>query len=262
MQAFQITEKTYLSVSQVTPDKEIHGDERVQRVSLRLAWTTSSEALDQLHAGLRDMLFFDPPEVAAQLQLDGMPPVKKHLRCPIVKMPLAIKREHSGYTLTIDHGISDESALQLYDCTVGKFTVEAHEGGTVEIAWSVGSNKEITPELLGALCALKGDSISAVLISPKPGEVIEGTTEAFRRDHPGADDVRPEDLFSDRPGAQDQHAGDFGTAAGGDDDAGHGDGAGQDDAAAFEAGVAASLADAGLSPKAAPRGRRPAGGVH
>ena len=41
----------------------------------------------------------------------------------------------------------------------------------------------------------------------------------------------------------------------------HDQATGTDDAAAFEAGVAASMAEAGLKPKVEPRGRRPSLGV-
>lgn len=74
MNAFDLLDRTRPQILKVTPRKEIHGDDHVQAISLRLSWTTSNDALDKLHPQLRDMLFFDPPEVVAQLQIEGMPP--------------------------------------------------------------------------------------------------------------------------------------------------------------------------------------------
>lgn len=261
---FELTDTTSLKVAKVTPRKEIHGDDNIQAISLRLSLTAENRLLDRLHPELLDMLFYDPPEVAAQLALDGVPPVKKHRRCVAVVQPLKLDREHSGYTVTIAHGIDDESALELYGCTVNKFAVEAMEGGTVEVSWNVSSNRSITPELVGLLCAKEGEWVDARMVAPvfEEGQTIDGTTEGYERDR-GIGGQDAGDLFSEQHGgegqepADQQHAGDFGQ----DDDGDDAQATGTGDAAAFEAGVAASMAEAGLKPKAEPRGRRPSLGV-
>lgn len=261
---FDLQAGTRLVITKTTPRKEIHGDEHMQAISLRLAWTTSNDALSKLHPNLRDMLFYDPPEVVAQREIEGLDPVKKHRRCPAVSMPLKLEAEFTGCTLTIDHGIDDSSALELYACALSKFTVEALEGGSVTIAWSAASNKEITPELVGALCALEGDEVAVQLLPPASADgTIDGSVGAFKRDHPQAGEGHDAgDLFSQQHGgASDQHAGDFGAPsddesdlageverggenwpeqdAGADSEGGETDGAG--DAAEFEAGAAAAI---------------------
>lgn len=235
MKTFDLPKQARLSLKKVTPRKENHGADLVQAISLRLEWAPmeAGAALDMLAPGLLDMLFWTPPEVATQLELEGMPMVKKHRRVSAVAMPLKVDMEFSGYTLTIDHGIDESSALQLYSCDLGKFTVDAKDGGFTTIGFSVASNKQMTPELVGQLCALEGGEVIATLEAPliPMDQPIDGTADAFRADHPDATDM---------------------FAAGADDDgeAGGHDDEGAREQAELEAGMRDSLAAAGVTPKA------------
>ncbi len=271
MKTFDLPAGARLKLLKTTPNKEHHGDALVQAISLRLAWETTNENLALLHPQLKDMLFWRPPQMEAQQTVEGIPETTPFLRVPAVALPLKLDVSFTGYTFTIEHGIDDSSALELYVCTLQKFTVDAKEGGTVTIVWSLGSNKQITRELVGELCELEGSEIVATQTPPTidSGDVIDGSTEAFKADHPEAGD-----LFD---GASDQHAGDFGAAddaapgTGSSDDAPFGEpqrgddwpfptgdgadagaAAAADDAAEFEAGAKALLEKAGV----APRGRR------
>ncbi len=194
MKTFDLPEGSRLKVTKVTPRKEKHGKELVQAVSLRLEWwPTDNSALNLLHPGLQDMLFWTPPEVESQCALEGIPPVKKHRRVPTAGLPLKIEASFTGYTLTIEHGIDETSALELYGCTLDKFDADAKEGGSSCIRWSLGSNKTVTPELVGELCALEGLDVIATLTPPAepalPAEAIDGSVEAFHADHPDAGDM-------------------------------------------------------------------------
>jgi hypothetical protein len=193
MKTFNLPQSANLSLKKVTPRKENHGQDLVQAISIRFEWAPieSGPALDMLAPGLLDMLFWTPPEVASQLELEGMPMVKKHRRVSAVAMPIKIDMEFSGYTLTIDHGIDETSALQLYSCELGKFTVDAKDGGFTVIGFSVASNKQMTPELVGQLCALEGESVTATLEAPliPMDQPIDGTTEAFNEDFKDATDM-------------------------------------------------------------------------
>jgi hypothetical protein len=207
MKTFALPESSRLKIIKTTPHKESHGDKLVQAVSLRLRWETTNVSLPLLHPELKAMLYWRPPQVDAQEELPDLPEVTPCLRVPVAVMPIKIAAEWSGYTLNIEHGIDDDSALELYVCGLSKFQVEGKEGGTVLIDWSLSSNKQITPELIGALCGLEGTEIVATLTPPAiaAGPVIDGTQEAFDADHPDAGKDAGE-LFAE------QHAGDFGTA--------------------------------------------------
>ena len=189
MKTFALPATSALKLIKTTPHKEHHGDALVQAVSLRLRWETTNENLALLHPGLKDALYWRPPELEAQEELPDIPQATPCLRVATIGMPLAIGGEFSGYTMTIEHGINDDSDLELYVCNLTKFKVEAKEGGTVLIDWSMSSNKDITPELVGELCGMEGTEIVATLKPPAiaDGPVIDGTTEAFERDHPGGE---------------------------------------------------------------------------
>ena len=190
MKTFDIPADSRLKVVKTTPHKEMHGTTAVQAISLRLEWwPTDNAALNQLADGLQDVLFWVPPEAVPQEMLDGIPPAKKWRRCPDLAMPVKVpKLEFSGYTLRIAHGIDDSTALELYSCTLSKFEAEAKEGGTSPIRFSLNSNRQITPEMVGALCALEGQEIVVEeLAPPDTSEAIDGTQAAFDADHPDAD---------------------------------------------------------------------------
>ena len=291
MKTFALPAASRLKLTKTTPRKETHGDTLQQAISLRLRWETTNEHLGLLHPNLKDMLYWRPPALEAQQTADGIPETTPCLRVPTAGMPVKLDASFTGYTLKIDHGIDDSSALELYVCGLDKFAVDAKEGGTVLIDWSVASNKEITPELVGVLCSLEGNEVVATLTPPTvaAGDAIDGSVEAFKKDHPGAradgdDDTDPLDLFADAA-QRDQHAGDFGQADGEDadrgddeggpvtsDEAGGGqpdDGASDSeggetdsggDAAAFEAGLQRELDAAGVKPKGR-RGRRATAGA-
>lgn len=200
MKAFELPAGTRLKLTKTTPRKEIHGEDHVQAISLRLRWETTNDSLAKLHPNLKAMLFFRSEPEEAQSQIDGVPEIIPNLRCPVVALPLKVEGEFSGYQLTIEHGIDDSTVLQLYLCEMSKYQVDAKEGGTAIIEWSLASNKEVTPELVGALCALEGEEITCELVAPEaPAQVIDGTQAAFDADHPGA--AGP--LFDDDAQAQD-----------------------------------------------------------
>jgi hypothetical protein len=204
MKTFDLPAGSRLKVVKATNRKEHHGPDKIQAVSLKLEWRPmDNAALNMVVAGLQDALLWIPPEAAAQDSLDGVEPVKKHRRCPDLGMPLKCPAaEFTGYTLRIEHGIDETTALELYSCKLSKFEAEVQEGGAAVIRFSVGSNREITPELLGALCNLEETEIIVIEMTPPAddSDVIDGSVEAFEADHPDATD-----LFAEAHGdAQDE----------------------------------------------------------
>lgn len=201
MKKFELSNGTRIHVTKATPRKECHGEDLVQAISLRLSWTTTNDSLEKLHPNLKAMLFWKTPSEEAQERLEGVPEITPNLRVPTVSTPLAISAEYSGYQLTIDHGIDESSALQLYQCEMDKFKVDPKEGGSVTISWSLSSNKSVTPELVGALCGLEGEEVTVELVAPEvtQDDVIDGTQDAFDADHPGNDGP----LFDDDAPAMD-----------------------------------------------------------
>ena len=252
MKTFNLPAQCRVKLTKATPRKETHGKDLVQAISLRLEWwPTDNAAVNLLHEGLQDALWWTPPEAAAQAELDNVPAVKKHRRVPTMAMPIKVELSLSGYTLTIDHGIDDSTALELYAATLDKFEVEAKQGGSVVIRWSLASNKAITPQLVGALCGLEGCEVVATLMPPKPDAVIDGTGAEFKKDHPDVGDL----FAAEHGGASDGTPGPDDDTPPENDGSGHPDGAAEQ--AALEAGMRDSIAKAGVRS----RGRK-AAGVH
>lgn len=262
MKSFELPAGTRLSLIKATPRKEHHGEELVQAISLRLRWETINDSLHKLDPGLKDMLFHRAAPEEAQQQIDGVPEIVPNLRCAAVAMPLKIAATFAGYTLTIEHGLDESSALELYGCNLDKFQVDGKEGGSVSIDWTLSSNKQITRELVGELCDLEGGELIAQLDAPKvQPDAIDASSSGDWATQ-GANDASGLPLFDDEEARADAATEAFLGVSGGDtyevedmdaepalkDDEGDGD-----DAAAFEAGAAAAIADAGVSP--ARRGR-------
>ncbi len=187
MKTFDVPSSTHLKIVKATPHKETHGKALVQAISLRLEWRPmDNAALNMIAEGLQDSLLWIPPEQAAQDNVDGVNPVKKWRRCPGMKMPVGIPTaSFTGYGLVIEHGIDEKTELELYKCNLDKFEAEVDGNGFAVIRWSLNSNKEITPELVDALCGLEGLSIVVKeLTLPSTEETIDGSVEAFEKDHP------------------------------------------------------------------------------
>lgn len=277
---FQLTTPTAALLNSVTPRKEIHGDEPVSAISLGLSITGANTLLDHLDGGkLRNALYMAVPD---QEPLPGVEPSTPLLRARgIEEVKCAGTLE--GWTLTVENGIDDTSAIVLGGAKIDKFRVKPVEGGSVTLLFRVGTS-DISEDEAGALFGRLGQEIMIRITAPVIADrlpdnaTIDGTTG-----HPGlaasqaAEAERQAgDLFAETYGdgeASDQHAGDFGQAD--DDSAGPGTGSSDDagdgaadseggetdaagDVAEFEAGAKAALAKAGVAPR---RSRKTRAGV-
>lgn len=159
---------------------EKHGEEWIPAVSFGFKVTGANTLLDLLSPTLRTTLY---AAVEGQEQLPGVEPTTPLLRSKDIEtIPLDIKYE--GWTVTVEHGIDDSSAIVLGDSTVKVQSVKVYEGGTVDIIGSVGSS-DINPQEAGLLWSKQKTSISLILKAPEPvADAIDGTVDAFNADHP------------------------------------------------------------------------------
>lgn len=242
---FEILTPTDATLSSVTPRTEKHGDDDVFAISLGLKVTGPNTLLDLLAPGLRDALY---KAAEGQEDLPGVEPATPLLRCKLIET-LALGACFEGWTLAVDHGIDEADPIKLGGSKVDKFRVTPREGGSVDIAFRVGSN-DIDATEAGLLCSHLGQGISFTLTAPaiKKGEVIDGTVG-----HPGAAAAVHASLLEDEAGQTPEGAlaesvgGDPGESdpdeSSDDDGSAHPD-AGKGDAAAFEAGAAQAIAKA------------------
>ena len=244
---FEILTTTDATLSSVTPRTEKHGDDDVFAISLGLKVTGPNTLLDLLAPGLRDALY---KAAEGQEDLPGVEPATPLLRCKLIET-LALGACFEGWTLAVDHGIDEADPIKLGGSKVDKFRVTPREGGSVDIAFRVGSN-DIDATEAGLLCSHLGQGISFTLTAPaiKKGEVIDGTVG-----HPGAAAAGQASLLDDQAQTPEGAlAASLGADPGeGDpdefsDDEGSSTDAGAAEQAELEAGMRESIAAAKVTP--------------
>lgn len=238
---FQLSEFTEAHVASVTNRQETHGDEKVPAVSIGLDLTCANTILDQIDQALRHSLY---KAVESQEQLPGIEPATPVLRCNSIEK-VTLPTSHEGWTLSVDDGIDDTVPMVFGAVKIDKFVVEPKQGGSISLRFRCGTS-DIDADRLGKLGMHNGQSIWIKLTAPAKdtGPVIDGSNEAFEADHPDATDLfaagdeQPDDNFA-RTESEVEH-----------------DDGQPDEAAEFEAGAAAAIAAAGVTPKGARRPRR------
>lgn len=177
-----------------------------------------------------------------------------------------------GWAVIVARGISDDSGLQMGSVKLDDFRFSFFDGGHMDVDMRC-STADVDEAGAGMLWGRQKRKVFVMITPPeaptaKPA--IDGSVEAFKKDHPEfKDGADPDagDLFTEQhggeavtgeDGASDQHAGDFGQA----DDDSAGPGAGSSDDAPFgepqrgddwpfpqgegaDAGADAAAADAG-----------------
>lgn len=201
---FQLTEMTEAMLASVTNRTETHGDERKPAVSLGFELTLPNTVLDSIDPTLREALYKAKPD--AEPELPGMVQTTPILRCNSIDR-VTLPTNYTGWTLAVDDGIDETQPMVFGGCKVDKFAVEAKQGGTVVLRLRVGTS-DIDAERLGKLGMHNGQPVWVTITKPAAApDAIDGSTEAFERDHPGASSA------DDGPGLFDESAADAATEA-------------------------------------------------
>lgn len=183
---FQIDTFTEARLATFTKREETHGDDKKPAFTIGLRMDVPNTMLDVIDPKIRHALYM---AVEGQDQLPGVEPATPVLRCnSFEKIPLTTS--HEGWTLEVDDGIDETTPMTFGGCKVDRLVVDAKQGGTCELAFRVGSS-DLDAERLGRLGIQHGHSIWIKLKPPvrTEGEAIDGTAEAFHRDHPEAGDM-------------------------------------------------------------------------
>lgn len=201
---FQILTFTEVHIASVTNRTEVHGDEKVPAVSIGLEMTAANTILDQIDPKLREALY---KAVDGQDQLPGVEPSTPVLRCNCIDRAV-LPTSHEGWTLQVDDGIDESVPMTFGSVKCDKFSVEPKQGGTIVLRLRCGTS-DISAETLGKLAMHNGQSIWVKLTAPNPkADAIDGTTDAFDRDHPDATDLFTAGWPNDPDGA-DSEGGDM-----------------------------------------------------
>lgn len=254
---FQIIEFTEARVASVSNRIEKHGDEDVPAVSLAFEVEAANTLLDVIDPQLRHALY---KPVDGQDQLPGVELSTPVLRCNSFDKH-ALTTAHEGWTLAVDDNIDENDPMVFGGCKVDKFVVDAKQGGSIVLKFRVGTS-DVDADKLGQLAMHNGQAVWIKVTPPeKKADAIDGSNEAFNRDHPNAgaepdatdlfaagagtpgpdddaDDVPPDDSDEGSEGGPVEHSDPQGTSA-----------SDTSDAAEFEAGAQQALAAAGVRPK-------------
>lgn len=131
---------------------EEHGKLLVPAVDLRFSVDVPSTALSAYDVNLPALLYAE----SDQGQLDGIEHVSERteLRFPQLKGPLSWEESAEGYSLVIDYGIDDSSAIELPGARLHKHSITPMRGGTCAVVFTVSVCENLTPDVVGPL-ALK-----------------------------------------------------------------------------------------------------------
>ncbi len=245
---FELQTPTAATLKTVTPRTEIHGDEPVSAISLGLSITGPNTLLDALDGGkLRNALYMAVPD---QDQLPGVEPSTPLLRARGIES-VALAGTFEGWTVAFEHGIGDD--IELGASKVDKFRVKPMEGGSIELLFRVGTS-DISEDEAGALFGKLGQEVMITVTAPvvaTGAPIIDGSTEAFKADHPEAGDLFAEAAqresaaitAEERGGQTDDDSAVPGAGSSDDADADSegGETDASSDAAEFEAGAAAAI---------------------
>jgi len=182
---FEFTDQD-ATLTSVTPRTENHGEEKIFAISLGLKIEGPNTLLDRIDPTLRQALYSAVP---GQEDLPGVDPSTPLLRTAFIE-DVKIHASYEGWTLAVDHGIDEADPIKMGGCKVDKLRcVPLKAPGWIELSFRVGSN-DLDAKEAGLLCSHLSQEISFTLTAPKtPIEAIDGTTEAFEKDHPDATDM-------------------------------------------------------------------------
>jgi len=198
---FAINNWTRAVLATMTNRTEHHGDEKVPAVTLGFKITGPNTILDLFGEpyDFRHALYTAPE---GQEQLEGIDNTPLLRTVGLGLIPLEVQKLE-GWRCQIDHGIDEHDPIDLGECSVSKFKVDAFQGGSCELQFSV-STSDVDAEWGGLLFMKLGQEVPVMLLAPeKAQEPIDGTVAAFNADHPEAGDI-----FADLHGGgeDDDHA--------------------------------------------------------
>jgi hypothetical protein len=182
---FQLPDFVQATITSVTTRTEAHGEDRVPAVTIGLAIEAANTMLDQIDPQIRHALY---KAVDGQEELDGIEPSTPVLRCNSFDS-IALTTSHEGWTLQLDDNIDESDPMTFGGVKVDKLKVDAKQGGSIVLRFRAGTS-DVDAERLGALGMHNGEDVWIKLLPPKKADpVIDGTAEAFERDHPDAADL-------------------------------------------------------------------------
>jgi hypothetical protein len=153
------------SITNFKPAKEMHGPEKRLVGDLKVTMSISNTVLEHLGKDLRTALYRkaetgeDPQADMLPLVPDGMTKLKN----PTLKA-LAFDEKFPGYQASFPSTLAVHEVIKLSDVTLAGFTVEAKDGGTVDLSFNM--RFPVDGQYAGKLCQLIQEDIELTLVPP------------------------------------------------------------------------------------------------
>lgn len=168
MKQFALLDATPALLVNVNPRSEKHGKSKVPAIDLRLEVTAPNTLLDQLKPELRHALYtvpssdgIDEPELAGVASISDTPVLRVQ-----GMQPVKLDDELTGYNVTFDIGTGrKDSIVSLDGCKVKGFQVEALQGGSVKVLFTVQATN-VKEKDFGRLCVLIDCEVSLLMLPP------------------------------------------------------------------------------------------------
>lgn len=159
------------------------GPDDVPAVTFRLKLdSVRNELLDLFSPTMRHTVY---EAVPGQEQLPGVEITTPILRSKDLKH-WAPETRLEGWKVIISRGITDDSALQMGTVKLDEFKFDFFEGGHMDVEFRV-STADIDEAGAGMLWGRQKRKVFATITAPElPAPAIDGSVEAFTKDHPEA----------------------------------------------------------------------------
>lgn len=154
------------TLANVNPRAELHGEDPKPACDLRIDMSVSNGLLSEFHPTLRGFLF-EKDESQLDLGDEGL----TKLRMPKLG-PLKYGEELVGAEVTIHRGLGGKSDIILPGCSVNNFTLDAQEGGSVQLQFRIQGHPD--EKQFGRLCSCIGSEIEITIEPPAPGADLDG----------------------------------------------------------------------------------------
>jgi len=167
MPQFEITDVSEVLCVDFDTNSKKHGEALVTTQRTVVRWRTKNHALDMLHKSLREHLFSATPDQGSEqgemaLEANDL----AFVRFKDLHYPIRWDREFTGYTFHVDYGTGGESNMIVQLCEVKHFDITPHDGGLVDIAFTILSAADITERFIGKMGSSQKKSIFIRLLAP------------------------------------------------------------------------------------------------
>lgn len=187
---FQLVQDTTVTLSHINVRTEKHGPADVDAFDLDFALTGENrKLLALLHPRLCESLFFNAEREAGQEVAEGVDDSVPNLRFTRLADALPWSDEATGVDLTVVYGLGDDASnIRLEGGKATMKKIEVTEGGSVTLVFKY-SISGYPDGVLDKLRKKLKQEITITMVRPeklREDAVIDGTTAAFKKDHPDA----------------------------------------------------------------------------